>query len=798
MFAAKDTLFTRPSGSYQISRSVRLRASASAYFNRTPASATNRKTWTWSAWVKRGSLGSAQTLFNVGDGTGTNELLISFPATDIIRFYSYIGAYQMQLDTTQVFRDPSAWYHIVVSVDTTQATASNRAKLYVNGSQITAFSTATYPSQNYDAYINITQPHSIGRDIFVGRYFDGYLTEINFIDGQALTPSSFGETNAVTGVWQPKKYSGTYGTNGFYLNFSDNSNNTAATIGKDYSGNGNNWTPNNISVTAGVTYDSMIDVPTLYADGNSGRGNYAVLNPLKNALTLSAANLNWVGISSGVKIALSSLAVTSGKWYFEAFLTNTSVSGNWGIGLLNNPTASTTLAPSNYSYGWILFTGGGGANLTKYHNSSGSAIYSASNSIGATIGVAFDVDTGKIWFSRNNVWLEGDPSTGSTPSFSNLTGTVQAFAYAYDSADQGSVNFGQRPFTYTPPTGFKAINTQNLPAPTISNGANYMAATTYTGTGSSLTVSNAVNGISFKPDWVWIKRRNGPQSHQLYDVIRGVNQAVYSNLTSAEVTEANGLSAFTSSGFTVISDIGVNTSGGTYVGWNWKASNTTASNTNGSITSTVSAGATQGFSVVQFTATGATATVGHGLGVAPQMIIVKDAASAGNWAVWHTSLTSTAYYLFMNTTAAQANTSAIWTGTPSSTTFGIGSWHTADRQIAYCFAQVAGYSAFGSYTGNGSADGPFVFLGFRPRFIMIKASSSTGNWTIVDTSRDTYNVLTAGLYPNLSNAESNPGASDILSNGFKMRNTFTDVNGSGTTYIYMAFAENPFKISLAR
>ena len=332
--------------------------------------------------------------------------------------------------------------------------------------------------------------------------------------------------------------------------------------------------------------------------------------------------------------------------------------------------------------------------------------------------------------------------------------------------------------------------------PAITKPNLHFDATTYTGTGSALSVTNG----GFQPDFVWIKRRDGGQSHQHYDVIRGVNKAVYSNLTDGETTEANGLSAFTSSGFTVISDIGVNTSGGTYVGWNWKAGGTSVINTSGTISSNVSANPTAGFSIIQFTATGATANVGHSLGVAPQMIIVKDAASIGNWAVWHTSLTSTAHYLFMNTTAAQASASAIWTGTPSSTTFGIGSWHTADRQIAYCFAPVDGYSKFGSYTGNGNADGPFVYLGFRPRWVMIKRTDTTDDWVILDTSRNAYNLTNTALYPSSNSSETSNGFydSDIVSNGIKIKASNVVVNANGGTYIYAAFAEAPFKFASAR
>ena len=227
MFASKDLFLTRPSG-YQISRSVRLRSSASAYFNRTPASASNRKTWTWSGWVKRGVLSTASALFSAGTNA-SNQTRCFLSGGNLLGIDSYVaGVFSYQLYSTQVLRDPSAWYHIVFTFDTTQATSTDRIKVYINGSQITSFGTASYPSLNLDSFVNNNIATYVGNNPD-NYYFDGYLTEVNFIDGQALTPSSFGQTNPVTGVWSPLKYTGTYGTNGFYLNFSDNSSNTATT-----------------------------------------------------------------------------------------------------------------------------------------------------------------------------------------------------------------------------------------------------------------------------------------------------------------------------------------------------------------------------------------------------------------------------------------------------------------------------------------------------------------------------------------------------------------------------------------
>jgi hypothetical protein len=335
-----------------------------------------------------------------------------------------------------------------------------------------------------------------------------------------------------------------------------------------------------------------------------------------------------------------------------------------------------------------------------------------------------------------------------------------------------------------------------------------MAATTYTGTGAALTVANTVNGTSFQPDWVWVKGRSGATDHALYDVLRGATKQLESNNTAAETTEATGLTAFGSTGFTVGALAQMNTSAATYVAWQWKANGAGVTNTSGSITSTVSANTTAGFSVVTYTGTGSAATVGHGLGVAPSMIIVKQRNSAADWVVKHASLSSNDATLILNNTSASTVYSpSVWNNTaPTSTVFSIGTNSAINTNtntyVAYVFAAVAGYSAFGSYTGNGSTDGTFVYTGFRPRFILIKCSSNSTSstvWTIFDTSRSPYNASVNELYPNLSAAEGvDSSGIDILSNGFKPKRNSEYANLSGWTYIYMAFAENPFKYSLAR
>jgi hypothetical protein len=381
------------------------------------------------------------------------------------------------------------------------------------------------------------------------------------------------------------------------------------------------------------------------------------------------------------------------------------------------------------------------------------------------------------------------------------------FIFSYN-GDYGIMdcNFGQRPFAYTAPSGFKALCTQNLPTPTIgatsATVANkYFDVSTWSGTGSNISVTNSGG---FQPDWVWAKSRsNAGTNNILEDAVRGVNYWLASDSTSSEsgLGSPGPITAFNSNGFS--GDTSISGSGRTYVGWQWKANGSGSTNTSGSITSTVSANTTSGFSVVTYTGTGVAATVGHGLGVKPSMIILKNRSGVYDWPTWSQYLPNpTTQHFWLNATNAAQISSSFNSTQPTSSVFSIGTTGEANGNtnnfVAYCFAPIAGYSAFGSYTGNGSADGPFVFTGMRPAFVMIKRTDSTANWHILDVSRNTYNVANLLLYPNLSSAEATFSTLDILSNGFKIRNSDVDFNASSGTYIYMCFASNPFKYSLAR
>ena len=336
----------------------------------------------------------------------------------------------------------------------------------------------------------------------------------------------------------------------------------------------------------------------------------------------------------------------------------------------------------------------------------------------------------------------------------------------------------------------------------IDKSDDYFNTKLYTGNGGTQNIT----GLDFAPDWVWLKSRSNGNYHNLSDTVRGVNKQLYSNDTSAEATKTTVLTAFNSDGFTLGSESDVNGSGRTFASWNWLAGGSASSNTDGSITSNVSASTTSGFSIVSYTGTGSNATVGHGLGVAPKLIIAKSRDAAENWVVFHKSLNSTGAgtYIYLNTTAAAggggSNTSIFNNTAPTSSVFSIGTDgninNSGDDYIAYCFNEVKGYSKFGSYTGNGNADGNFVYLGFKPAWVLVKNSSLSGeNWVMLDNKRDPKNPTNLALFSNLSNAEGGTYPFDFVSNGFKIRDSSAAYNRSGDNFIYMAFAESPFVTS---
>jgi hypothetical protein len=542
--------------------------------------------------------------------------------------------------------------------------------------------------------------------------------------------------------------------------------------------------------------------------GGEVRGNYATWNPTLHSLNgnkpnLSNGNLDQGGnISSLGSFGLATILPGSGKWYMEVTMAN----ANFGAGIWKTP-----LSPSLYAYQQTNFRyfGDGGV-----YNASGSVATYSTFTTGDVIGVALDIDNGKVFFSKNGTWQgSSDPAAGTNPAGSSgIDGTWTFGLQSTDSATGTcNVNFGQRSWAYQAPSGFKALCTANLPAPVVTKPSTVMDVALYTGTGSS----QSITGLGFSPDLVWIKNRtDSGSSHALFDAVRGTDKRLRSNGTDAELSPAiyGSLTAFNSNGFTVApgsdpTDPAIETckSSKAYVGWCWDAGSSTVTNTQGSISSQVRANASAGFSIVTYTGNGSSAqTVGHGLGAKPGLIIVKSRSNGTwNWGVYHSSLTGSTPLLVLNGTGAAINIyNAFNPANNTSSVFGIGNEVTTNESsgtyVAYCFAPVDGYSSFGSYTGNGSADGPFVYTGMRPRYLCIKSTSFSDQWIVFDAARNTSNVVNLHLHPNLSNNEASLDWLDFTSNGFKIRTNYSTVNQSSGSFIYFAFAESPFQYARAR
>ena len=785
---------------YTIDDSLRFRLTGALY--RTFGTPTDNNKWTYSVWFKRGNLDNVNTLFGRYLG-GTNFIRADFISKSF-RLFQYLGStpYSILVTTAAVFRDPSAWYHLTIAIDTSNATAADRVIYYINGVRVTAFSSAIYPGVNVATNWNVSGGvvHRIGA-LTTGDT-DGYMTEINFIDGQALTADDFGEFDD-NGTWKPLAYTGTYGNNGFYIDAT-----TSGTAVLDQSGNSNNWSSTNMNFTTSTatTYDLMKDTPSL-VDENAG--NFATWNPIdipdpsanSYSRIFSEANLTVAKNGSEGVVNMTTVASfeipTSGKWYWEIAATTvaSASASRTQIGIMNQAAKFADGADHIYAdvAGTYAYAGSG----HKVASPGTFAAYGASYTSGVVIGVAVDADNGTIAFYKNGA-AQGtaysglDMSTGFSPSV-GYWGTFTA-------------NFGQRPFAYTPPSGFLKLNTFNLPDSTIEKGSDYFNTVLYNGAGGA----QSITGVGFQSDFTWIKSRTAAYTHGLFDANRGVQKLLQSNSAAAEITSSAYVTSFNSDGFSIGGTQFLNGSGDTFVSWNWKANGSGVTNnagTNGAtLASTYSANPTAGFSIVTYTGNQvAGATVYHGLGTAPSMIIVKGRSnSTSGWAVGHQSL-GWGSWLTLQTTNAVASGADLWNNTAPSAnlvTLGISGIANLNNQtaVAYCFAEVPGYSAIGSYTGNGSADGAFVHLGFRPRFVIFKRTDSVSQWAIIDTERSPYNQTQRWLYPNLSAAEDDASvlAIDFLSNGFKIRSPNVEVNASGGTQIYMAFAESPFKNSNAR
>ena len=546
--------------------------------------------------------------------------------------------------------------------------------------------------------------------------------------------------------------------------------------------------------------DSLIDTPT-NADtptdtgaGGEVVGNYATLNPLHTtginggtgAAVLSNGNLEATSNTSAYKNNFGTIVFpAAGKYYFEV----TVLSNNGGS---NNQTAGIAAIEGTVKKYLLDCFATSSTSKRSLVDSSATSL-SGSFNVGDVIGVAVDCDAGTAVIKHNNTDIDSGYTLASgvtyAPFFSGYNCGTSAF------------NFGQRAWVYSAPSNHKALCTTNLPDPTIADGSTAFDAKVWSGN----STARDITGYGFSPDLVWGKSRSHANSHWLMDIVRGAGNRLISNDTRAEDTPTGVLTSFNSDGFSLGTNDEANESGRTYVGWAWDGGSSTVSNTDGSITSSVRANASAGFSIATYTSPNSSSdqSFGHGLNAKPDFVIVKNRDSAYSWDIYHSSLGYNSSLIF--TTAATR--SGAFSAEPTSSVVNTKHDYThvgTDDYVAYCWTAVEGYSAFGSYTGNGAsgypnADGPFVYVGFRPRFVLIKASSQAENWVIYDTARSTYNVLDDQLYPNASTAETS-GANreiDVYSNGFKIRSNSGQVNSNNATYVYAAFGD-PFKTARAR
>lgn len=753
-----------------IANSLMLDSGSSQYLSRTSvASPTNALKWTVSGSFKVGVFGATADNYLIGALNGVNQDGLAIDGGS--NTYNFILNGVNYAAWVAKERDPTGHVFWSLIYDSANGTQANRLILSLNG--VVQSTTVTLPLNQATNISAASQPVLIGKLPTVGRYVDGYLSTYIFVDGQALAQTSFGRTSADTGQWVNKTYTGTYGANGFKLDFTN-----SGALGTDSSGNGNNWTLN--SITSANQYT---DTPT---------NNFAVCNYLRGSFTLSKGNTRVTLTTQSANLS-PTLKMTSGKWYWES----TPVSGGfYMLGVIKaNSVAPTAVGYTNASGYYYYYDG------TKYNNGS-SVAYGAAYTAADVIGFEFDADAGTLTAFKNG--------TSQGVMYSGLTGGEFFPSFCLGSTVTGIVdfNFGAKAFSRAPTSGYLSLNTANLPTPAIIKPSLHFNALLWTGT---TNLARSFTGAGFRPDLVWGKARSAAYSHRLFDSVRGVAKQLLSNSTGEETDQtldsAGYVSAFDVDGFSTASGTANNGNWNepsvSFVAWLWKMGGAAVSNTNGSITSSVSANTLAGQSVVKITAgTAANATVGHGLLSAPELIIAKAFSQVTEWPVFCSKIANTEY-LVLNTTAAKAAGATYWNSTsPTSTVFSLGSstnTNNTNGMEFLCFHSVEGYSKVFSYTGNGSADGTFVYCGFKPRYVLVKRIDSTGEWPLSDTARSTYNQSDNVLWPNYSLAEQTSGYGiDITATGFKARAAGANTNASGGTYIGIAFAEAPTKFATAR
>jgi hypothetical protein len=731
------------------------------------------------------------------------------------------------LGTTNLLRDVTAWYNIHVRGDLDNGTASEKLKIYINNVE------ATYATDNRGSYSEMTGFKAGAWTI--GDYYNyGYspaclLTLFTYTDGHKYLPTDFCEVKE--GALIPKDPSVTYGNGGFRLAFASGTGTGTAsstTIGADTSGNDNHWTTTNI-VAGNVHPDNP-------------ENNFCTLNPINNqtSATLSEGNLKVVGTGANWDNVGSTFAVSSGKWYWEVRADSISESEAWTAGIRQTGFAEASQGVyisggEASSIGAVFNVQDNNKKATNYSGGTGQSSFTSDIAAGDVVQFRLNLDDnelsvsvdgsdkGKLFDITAN--LEYTPflsiynTSGATMNF----GQDSSFA-GTETAGGNTDGNGKGDFHSAVPSDYLALCSANLPEPTISPNADtqstdHFDTLIYTGDGND---GRSITGLSFSPDLNWVKNRsNAGNDHMLTDSSRGGDKQLNSNGNYAEGTATNKVESLDSGGFTVGQSVhsSVNSNTHTYVAWNWKANggttttNDASSTSVGSIDSVYQANTTAGFSIVTFTTDGVSSgTVAHGLGVQPKLLLGKTRNHDVAWAV-QSPLLATNLALILDTTSAAYNPGYNhWNDThPTSSVFSVGGY-MADHsdltnpstKIVYCFAEVAGFSKIGLYTGNGNANGPYVHTGFKPAWIMIKRTDTTGSWYIYDYKRLLRNPLGSVNQPLLADTTGAEGGADAswyidgLSNGFKLKNASNFDNASGGTYLYMAFAEMPEKYSNAR
>ena len=781
-------------GGAVIEKSLRFNRGDSPYLSKAQVNPTSNQIASVSVWLKRTDISTDNTFFDNYQGTNDRLSISLLSSTD----GDALSVYQRDssgivclLTTTQVFRDPTSWYHLLIAFDTTQSTEADRVKIYVNGTQVTSFSSSTYFSQNHNLRVGPGYTTNIGRYGAGSNYFGGYLAEFNYIDGQQLSPTDVGFTEFQTGSWKPKRYEGSYGNNGFRLDFSDNSSTTA--LGIDKSPNGNDYTTNNFSVSSGKDGDSFIDTPT---------NNFPTLNPLVRSGTSQSLSDGNLTRSGGAFKCMATFEALNGKYYFEYKAEDGN--GNHAIGVCQITTDQRSRINTEAA---ACFAGNGEFKIEDNSQTSGFATWGN----GDIISVAIDttLTTPKVWFAVNNSWQAASGNSGTfNPSggYSLTSGKKYTFTVDHgsnSSSTTGTCFFGahQGGFNYNPPSGFKALSSKNLPIPTtpIINPDQHFKTVIYTGDDTEYRKIS----LKFKPDFLWFKRRNGTQGNVLSDTVRGMGKHLIANSDAEESSPGYPyVSSVLDDGFLLRggTNSGGNVSGRNMVAWCWKGGGASVSNTDGSVTTTISANPEAGFSIVDYNGGGNGSTMGHGLGAVPHWIIIKkrDSDSPGGargWAVFHRSLPTDKPLRLNSTTQQLSEANFFREDLMSTTVFGVNgdydTGYSGDDYIAYVWTEIPGFSRFGSYVGNGNADGPFVHCGFRPAFVLCKMYDGINeNWTISDSTRSTYNPVDLFLRPDENTADTSGAAKmDFSAQGFKLRNTDTKTNRDGGKFIFAAFAE---------